>query len=621
MRSNLVKRLALFKSRIKYGKSHFFNDDSTPRPYVFSIIYKSWKYIRFIFGFKPTQGEKHHHYKNTQSFESYFVDKQILKVLCKRRIIDAKKQHDKLFFINLKGGLNSNKNTRSINIFPSRNTWFRLNKKERGDANSIIINAKQLERTVLSKTKTLKDSKGQLWAKNLISLIREINLMANSPNFKIEPPQISPIFKEEKNGLKIFRPISNFEEKERIIISQTSKYLTECFDYTFENCSYAFRSKSATGISFTHHKAIEDLIKFRKDRPNQDLWVAECDIKKFFDCVNHNILTNIFYCKIVECELKGIYINKQAIHIFHAYLNCYSFNDYVKINESNLLPPNSEFGWVSDDELLYVKSNKLNDRIGVPQGGALSCLIANLIMDYVDKEVLKHQDGNLFYARFCDDMIILHPDKEICNQVLKSYQRAIKEMKLLVHDPEIISTYSKEFWKSKSKSPYKWESNAILESNVPWLSFVGYQIRYDLTVRVRKSSLRKEIEKQIKESDKLISLVKKNRKFIVSQRAIKFRIRQRLFAMSVGRVTIYNNDKKGQLCWTAGFRVLNNNNNIQFQIRHLDRKRGAQFKRIDNWLNKLNCKNRPDKNENVNEIKKAPKYYGYPFSYYKQING
>jgi hypothetical protein len=563
----------------------------------------------------------HLHYRKVESFEAHFSEKQLLKVLCKRRIIEAKKKHDKLFFTNLKGGNSSNKTDKSLNVFPPRNTWFRLTKNERGDTNSLIINSKQLERTVLSKTNSLKNANGLIWANNLIQLIGEIKSSANDPYYEIQKPQISPIFKEDKNGIKIFRPISNFEEKERIIISQTSKYLTQCFDYTFENCSYAFRSKNATGISFTHHKAIEDLIKYKKEQSKKDLWVAECDIKKFFDCVNHKTLTSIFYDKIAECELKGVYINKQAIKIFHSYLGCYSFNGYVKKNESSLLPSNSEFGWVSDEELVSVKSDKLKDSIGVPQGGALSCLIANLMMDSVDKEVLKHQDGNLFYARFCDDMIILHPDKQICELALNSYQSAIKQIKLLVHDPETISNYSKVFWKSKSKSPYKWESNSILKSNVPWLSFVGYQIKYDLTVRVRKSSLKKEIEKQIKESDKLISLIKKNRKFIVSQRAIKFRIRQRLFAMSVGRVTIFNNDKKGQLCWTAGFRVLNKNKNVKFQIRHLDRKRSAQFKRIDNWLNKLNSKNRPDRNESVKEIKKAPKYYGYPYSYYKQING
>ena len=41
-------------------------------------------------------------------------------------------------------------------------------------------------------------------------------------------------------------------------------------------------------------------------------------------------------------------------------------------------------------------------------------------MDDVDKEVLKHNEGNLFYARFCDDMVLIHPEEKTCNIALKS---------------------------------------------------------------------------------------------------------------------------------------------------------------------------------------------------------
>ena len=34
--------------------------------------------------------------------------------------------------------------------------------------------------------------------------------------------------------------------------------------------------------------------------------------------------------------------------------------------------------WVKDSELLELNSNPIYDRIGVPQGGAISCLIANI---------------------------------------------------------------------------------------------------------------------------------------------------------------------------------------------------------------------------------------------------
>jgi hypothetical protein len=76
--------------------------------------------------------------------------------------------------------------------------------------------------------------------------------------------------------------------------------------------------------------------------------------------------------------------------------------------------PNGVFKWVDNElsELGYYSSIE-NERIGIPQGGALSGLIANIILNVADKVVL---ETGAFYLRFCDDMIILHPDKSNCER-------------------------------------------------------------------------------------------------------------------------------------------------------------------------------------------------------------
>ena len=55
-----------------------------------------------------------------------------------------------------------------------------------------------------------------------------------------------------------------------------------------------------------------------------------------------------------------------------------------------------------------------------------------------------------------------------------------------------IKTYDREFWEAKSKQPYKWGPRG----RVPWIGFVGYEINVAGDVRVRKSSLAKEMQKQ-----------------------------------------------------------------------------------------------------------------------------
>ena len=46
----------------------------------------------------------------------------------------------------------------------------------------------------------------------------------------------------------------------------------------------------------------------------------------------------------------------------------------------------------------------------------------------------------------------------------------------------------------KSKAPYEW-GPATKPGRVPWCAFVGYQIRHDGALRLRPSSLKKEVEK------------------------------------------------------------------------------------------------------------------------------
>lgn len=548
--------------------------------------------------------------------EYLFTRRELLKILCKKRCLLAKKEHDRQFYKNILVKSSHAKQHELYEIFPPRNTWIRLRKSERSSKNATQINSEQLERTVLLSTKRLTKFSSTGWQSKLLRFIDEIISKALSSSYSIPKPKIISHFKEKKNGIKVFRPIAHFEYVDRIIISQLNKYLTYHFDRTFENCSYAFRSRASVGKSFSHHGAVEDIIEFKRKNNKKNLFVAECDIKKFYDCVNHAVVRSHFYDKVSILKRNGTIINQRALDLFESYLKCYSFNkDVLSIN----LGKDCEFGWVDEIELRDIQSDPSKEEIGVPQGGAISCFIANLLMDYVDKKVLSYDDKNLFYARFCDDMVLIHTKKKISQEILNVYGTALKDIKLLHHNFTTIKYYDKDFWKSKSKSSYKWGDPALSNKNVPWLSFVGYQIKFDLKIRVRKSSIKNEILKQLKETDKIIEYVKTNKKFKVSERAIKYRITQRLLSMSVGRKSIFNPKKEGQMCWSSGFRVLKQNDNVKYQLRHLDKKRGKQLARLDRIIKNMNKNNRPDKNRKVLATNET-KYYGAPFSYYFQLN-
>lgn len=344
--------------------------------------------------------------------------------------------------------------------------------------------------------------------KNLDSFIAGLKASINNPDYKIETPTIIPKLKGDKNPEKNkCRPISLFTLQDRLIISFTNKYLTEVFDSYFYKHSYAFRAIQITDdkkYTLTHHDSIQAILDYKKNYKGKRLWVSECDISKFYDSVHHTIVKKQFKKIINKVKKdKPEEYDTRAEKIFYKYLESYSFvNNVLPYNDKNHDDywtekhkiPGGYFGWVQED-LINLKffRNIRNAKIGVPQGGAISGLIANLVLDYADTEILKLKSSKLFYVRFCDDMVIMHPSKRKCEIASLKYSEALKKMHLIPHSfKKDLENTPKSFCsdKIKSKHPYKWSSNHT--DSFPWFGFVGYEINYSGNLRVRKSSLLKE---------------------------------------------------------------------------------------------------------------------------------
>ena len=577
----------------------------------------------------PTHDEKVYPFfmKDRLEIKGYFSDKELIKILCHKRAIAAKKGHDDHFLRNISTKAHSPHkylDKEIFSFFPPRNKWIRLNKQEREirDSNSVEINAIRLERTIWREIKRC-NSLGNMkpsWLIKLLDLAENIrkDVFDEHRNYKISTPKTIPVLKDINENT--YRPISIFTLNDLIITGQVARYLSNCFDRLFSDSSYAFRTGIQKDKTFNHHKAIEDIIIFKK-KVGKPLFVSECDIKKFYDCVNHTKISEEF--KIITEEAKsklGIDIDSRAVYFFNSYLAAFSFNEDIVKKEKQLLSNvgviNGTIPWVKDDELLGVNSNPKTDRIGVPQGGAISCLIANILLTYVDRIVNANSDENTFYGRFCDDMVLMHIDKEKCESLLEMYQVALKEVKLISHKPLDFTDYGNEFWdeKLKSKLPYKWEQHDKLKpdtiKNVPWLSFVGYQIKFDGLVRVRNKSIKKELKKQVSETDKIINVARKTPR--INKIAIKFRLQQRLISMSVSRFKFGSSNIS--MCWCAGFKVLKSNPNVTNQIRRLDRNREKQIRRLELFLKKIETPIKKAKKE-VTPLK----YYGHNYSYHKQF--
>lgn len=519
--------------------------------------------------------------------DSYFNDKNIIRLLCKYRVNEANKRHAKHMIRNFSLHKSTNKvlitddqqNFKFLqSLFPSRRDWKKLNEVERKKyKDTISINTRRLYKSIEAEKRN-KERGGSIpvWYKNLTDFVTE--LQSDIQNIQVSPfqitkPDIRGIKKDKKDGLIIYRPIALYGFKDKIICSLASRYLVCYFEYAFKklNCSYAFRPKRIDGTFPDHHDCISEIINYRSMHPS--LWVAECDIQKFFDTVQHKHIVEVFdrYAAEIEQE-SGIAFDIRAKKIFDLFLDSFNFQESILSLkedwfEANKLPF-GKFKWVEKDlNDKFGAEYTAKHKIGVPQGNAISCFIANLILHDVDVAV-KSYDDSVFYIRYCDDMVLMHTDEKRCTEALKIYMNGIYKNYLLYHNPEKFVNYknqaiSRKFWDSKSKKPFLWGDKNSNKNNIPWVSFVGYQVDYYKRIRVRKATLRKETKKQISETQKVIkALGKLHRNMEVgdeyarlSKDQIVFRMQQRLISMSVGRVTIHNHRKPLEqgFCWANGF--------------------------------------------------------------------
>ena len=104
-----------------------------------------------------------------------------------------------------------------------------------------------------------------------------------------QKPQIYALLKTravEGGQPDSFRCLATYTLHDRIVISIASRYLREISDNVMHPGSFAFRTQSP---NVTHHSAVELMMRFRRHHCRKPLWVAEVDIRGFFDVVEHHV--------------------------------------------------------------------------------------------------------------------------------------------------------------------------------------------------------------------------------------------------------------------------------------------------------------------------------------------
>ena len=575
-----------------------------------------------------------------ETFEEFVTENKIISYLCRMRAKLAKRRNKKhlihLLSLNPQYNYHNAKLTdlesELQKILPRRKQWKKLGEKTRQQngqpLNSIDKNIRSLTVTIES---FKRESPNEPFLLNLNKFIASIKDAISDADYSICKPVTYPKPKDKdhkKESCEICRPISIFSLKDRIIIGLTNKFITRLFDIYFYDNSLAFRAprqKIEDKRTLTHHDAIRKIKAYLQQRNGKQLWVAECDMEKFYDTVNHSIIKCEFKKLLKKVKKDYPTLATESIQrIFYNYLDCYAFNkDIHPLNKKpdyfrQFKIAKGQFAWVKEKllDLGYYKSIS-RARIGVPQGGALSGLIANIVLNKADRQVERIADKDLLYIRYCDDMLIIHPDRSECERAFNAYRDSLKTLKLIPHDcPEAPSDGS-GFWNTKSKMPYRWCDEK--ENGYPWIGFVGYEIHYDGHVRIRKKSLKKEMEKQYEVINEVRRAVEGDNKKVTNKQ-IEESVINRLIGMAVGRVELWNAESiKNEMCWINGFVEVTDNKHTRIQLKRLDACRNKLYRKLQKELKKDgNAQSKGSKEQNKGKGRQLL-YYGKPFSYYYQV--
>ena len=335
----------------------------------------------------------------------------------------------------------------------------------------------------------------------------------SSDSLQFASPRLIPIYKDKEKlsdgTLKVTcRPLSvNYRLEDKIILALTSRYLTKNIDRYLHTNILSYRSARNFGDKKHHVTDFNDGIRlvkeYRDAHANSPIYVADCDIKKFYDIIPHQVVRECF-SRILDQSRICDEGKAQVMRVLESYLASYNFytNAWLESQNNNEVfnklrhcfgdkerKNTYQLKWV--DEIMNMPDDqKLH--LGVPQGGALSLLVANIVLNDVDKVLTDHEDPNQLFIRFCDDIILMHTDYDECCRLIDLYAQSLKDHGLYYHDFEPVGD-RKHFWSIKSHLPFLWDDGD--DNANRYVGFLGYEMRRDGRLRLRKSNINKFVDK------------------------------------------------------------------------------------------------------------------------------
>ena len=224
------------------------------------------------------------------------------------------------------------------------------------------------------------------------------NLLALELDLKNGSFQPLPLRRKfiDKGGGK-FRPLGIPVVRDRVAQEAIRRLLHPIFEPLFHDASKGFRPKRNC------HQALEQVLKFHEQGYRV---VLDADIQGFFDNLSFSIILEAVAAQVADGNI---------LRLIQKFLRS-------GVMEDGVFKPTT---------------------IGTPQGGVISPLLANIVLNYLDWQLDKR---GFRFVRYADDFVVLCQTKGQAEEALTLVTQTLSELGLsLSAEKTRITTYSKGY--------------------------------------------------------------------------------------------------------------------------------------------------------------------------------